>query len=138
MVGEAGERDTDGPTNSPAGALSLGVKRAETLLEAARAVLGHTQDDGHAEQASVGLLPSQLQRSLDEVANGPSHELADGSSWLLHDRLRRVNVLGRGRGGTIPVCGGPALDLQFVLVDEVESQVEGGERPILTQRLGQR
>ena len=82
VVGEVGERDTDGPTNSPAGALSLGVKRAETLLEAARAVLSHTQDEGHAEQASVGLLPSQLQRSLDEVANVPSHELADGSSWL--------------------------------------------------------
>lgn len=47
-------------------------------------------------------------------------------------------MLGQGRGGTIPVCGGHALDLQFVLVDEVESQVEGGERSIITQRLGQR
>lgn len=88
VVREAGERGTDAPTSSPAGALSLGAKRAETLLEAARAVLGHTQDEHHAEheQASIGLLPSRLQRSLEEVANGPSHERADGSSWP-HERL---------------------------------------------------
>ena len=79
---DAGERETDNPTSSPAGALSLGVKRAETLLEAARAVLGHTQDEHHAEQASVRVLPSQLQRSLDDMANDSRLDLADRSSWL--------------------------------------------------------